>query len=366
MNPEDKKRIIDRIRKLLAVTEARGATPNEAASAARMAEATLRKYQLEMKEVILEDLSKGGIEEMWARGTKNKPNMSKKATLPTWAAILAPAVAKLFDVFAKQGHWPEVGHVVIFVGYTLDIEVAKWTYEYLMGQVQLALDRVEADMEATLKELRDKPRTNEKESERLHAALNFFAVPKKGRNTAFREGMVLELVQRLEQLVKDRRAEAAKQQHTSDGKGTALIVMTKKDALARHLGYDPDEGYGETRAKAGKKNLDAYLRGRTEGKKVNLNPNPIDFREDRNQKRLGTKTSAAPVGSVFYPVVMWPSGLTVSRAFTEDTREEAEKIGKELAARNSNGGARYLGTVYGENLAACKEAAEELADTERA
>ena len=141
-------KILDRVSKLLRM--ARGqANEHESAVAAATAERLMREHQIEQSQVILDDLSHGeglGCEDagQWRR-------------CPDWQGLLAVATARLFDCEVDRcEHSSEVGFETLrFYGYAADAIVAKWTFEYLVDEVQRRFDSycaseaIAADVQAT-------------------------------------------------------------------------------------------------------------------------------------------------------------------------------------------------------------------------
>ncbi|MEZ4383779.1 MAG: DUF2786 domain-containing protein [Nannocystaceae bacterium] len=126
-------KILERVRKLLRM--ARGqANEHESAVAAAMAERLMREHQIEQSQVILDDLSQGaglGCEDVgqWRR-------------CPDWQGLVAVATARLFDCEVDRcEHASAAGFEALrFYGYAADTIVAKWTFEYLVDEVQRRFD----------------------------------------------------------------------------------------------------------------------------------------------------------------------------------------------------------------------------------
>jgi hypothetical protein len=105
----EKEKIIDLVKKLLAVTESRGATPAEAATAAAKAQQLLAKHGLSADRATVDESVMGqvvddSIETKWSR-------------LPVWADNLAHAIAIAFGCRAiSGGNWVGQKTKIIWIG----------------------------------------------------------------------------------------------------------------------------------------------------------------------------------------------------------------------------------------------------------
>ena len=112
----DQDRIIERIRKLLRLSES--ANPHEAALAAERVQQMLSEYNITMDSIGCD------AETTSARQVNRK---TRKA-LEKWAHALASRTARVFD--CKHYHDPNTGETS-FVGVGADPEVCGWMYGYL-------------------------------------------------------------------------------------------------------------------------------------------------------------------------------------------------------------------------------------------
>lgn len=119
---QDREKLIERIKKLLAVTEQRGATEQEAIQAALMAQKLMAEYDVN-------DFELGGDSEPIEEA------MTKRGR--AWEAILAQVVAENFrcKCFTRNKYMSETAkrrtaHTVFF-GYKHDAEAARIVYERL-------------------------------------------------------------------------------------------------------------------------------------------------------------------------------------------------------------------------------------------
>lgn len=134
--PENIDSVMRRIQKLLAIAEDGRGDPNEAASAASMAEKIMRKYQIEHADVILRALKN----EQDCLSTADcvataKTNGTKVQQTPLWANWLAVGVAKFTEVGARGARTPKGEACIRFFGFKNDVQVAEWMYNYLVSTV---------------------------------------------------------------------------------------------------------------------------------------------------------------------------------------------------------------------------------------
>lgn len=237
----DKDRIIEKIKKLLALAQDKGATAGEAANAARQAEAMLRKYNVEMSDVIAKELNNpDNLSWGFVRSNMFKNNKAYIKKVQDWPQWVAVPCAELYDCHVSMRVVKNEGHVMAFFGYKTDVEVCCWVYEYLLDCIR------KASLALT-------------EGDALYAGATLRAY-----RVDFRKGMSMEIGQRLRQAVEHKRAQ---DQQTSSC--TALVVM-KRQAVEQKFGTF---NYGT--GAAGIKNTYAAAKGVEAGRKVNLNPNPI-------------------------------------------------------------------------------------------
>lgn len=212
-----KARIIERVRKLLAKA-ADASSPEEAATAARMVESTMRKYQLAHSDVTIEDQRSGATVEDF--------QMNRKAA-PVWVRTLASAVAFLHEVYNIR-----IGGTgkIRFVGTDVDVMVAIETMKYLTT----AINRLT----------------------KLHGG-------DKHESNSFRLGAVEVISYRLRELARERRAEF--QQSGS----TALVEC--KQALVEKWKEDCGMKIKNGSRPKSRINGDAYAAGRRAGQSIGLN-----------------------------------------------------------------------------------------------
>lgn len=239
-NAEVDRKIIEKIKKLIAFASDDRGNPHEIARAAAQAEAMLRKHNLEMTDVIIEELKSDidAISEstVFLRYRKNK----RYTKLPDWAQWISVRVAELLDCHCDLRHIRnEAGQIeaaVRFVGYHTDLVVCSWMLDFILAEVFRAAQNT--------------PGING-----VRAALSF------------RHGASEIICQRLSELKRQKDSEYA-----GHSTGTSLVVY-KRAAIEAKFGAFK---YGKGRRTAiGDQR--AWAAGVEAGKKVNLTPGkPID------------------------------------------------------------------------------------------
>lgn len=125
-------KIVERIRALLAMAQDTS-SPHEAAIAAGRAAALMRKYNLEHADVIRDELKHD--ENIIRQNARGNIWRAKARSIPKWSGVMAVNVARLFDCAAVQAGTPGNWYVQ-FWGYHTDVQVAVWTYTFLLEQVK--------------------------------------------------------------------------------------------------------------------------------------------------------------------------------------------------------------------------------------
>jgi len=140
---QDLASVLRRVQKLLAIAEDGRANPNEAAAAARMAEAVMRTYQIEHADVISAELRLGGAEAFASIDVGSTMNLDARDVKQAsgWAGILAVPVAELNDCQARYASVPERGRTIRFSGYASDVQVCRYTFEFIVNSMAAASRR---------------------------------------------------------------------------------------------------------------------------------------------------------------------------------------------------------------------------------
>jgi uncharacterized protein DUF2786 len=121
-------RILERIQKLLALTEARGATPEEAASAAAKAQSLLFEHNLSMASVERHDTDKGKTEQF--ANTDFLMNATRFSV--SWHRTLLGGIASANFCKAVFGQ----GATAHIIGQTSNVEVVAYLYNYLSREIE--------------------------------------------------------------------------------------------------------------------------------------------------------------------------------------------------------------------------------------
>lgn len=249
----DTTRIKEKILKLLALAKDKGATPGEAANAARQAEAMLRKYNLEMAEVIKEELKdKDNLVWAFVRSNMFKNNKAFIKKIQDWPQWIAVPCAELYDCHVSRRLVKEEGFVIAFFGYKTDVEVCCWVFDYLLDCVRktsLSISEYEAASHGlSIRKYRD----------------------------SFRDGMAIGIMEQLKEAVRRKQGLDKK-----DSTCTALVI-SKRKAVEEKFGpfeYSPNKST-RTVIKA------AFHSGVDAGRKININPNPISKTPTTSAKRI--------------------------------------------------------------------------------
>jgi hypothetical protein len=128
-SPGERKRLMERVRKLLALSES--PNENEAAFAAAKAKELLERYNLSISDLEVDDIVEKGYD-------------TGRVRMATWLLNLAASVARGFDcdIYYTRGGGKRVGtdasatSRITFVGTDMDTEVAEYVFEYLRVTVE--------------------------------------------------------------------------------------------------------------------------------------------------------------------------------------------------------------------------------------
>jgi hypothetical protein len=244
MSNENMDAILRRIEKMLAMANDGRGNPEEAATAAAMAEKLMRKYQIDQADIIAASLKKGDDLEFahvfanMKRGDMKRPELAKN---PVWGQHLAVAIARLNDCQVRQSRAlrpnskSTLDACLTFYGFKGDVQVCVFMFDYIVGQLIAATKAF-----------------NESQDKGLWG---------KSGSEAFRRGFTSTVTARIYAM----RAEKEREQ-LELSKSTALVVV-KQQAITDKFG---DFGYRETK-RANVKDVDAYSRGREQGRAVDLN-----------------------------------------------------------------------------------------------
>jgi hypothetical protein len=250
---QDRERILEKIKKLLAMARDGRGNVNEAEAAARQAQALMRKHNIEHLEAIEQELRNEESIVQEARRSGMTTHKTTKSSVPDWCSAMAYGCAKLFDAFVFIRKMDDGNRFLIFAGMRADAQVAAWTFDYLVDTVTRASKQFTRDCR--------------KRGDRRSLG------DTRVRQRSFRLGMATEILQRLLQLKKQQMGEAVPGQN-------ALVVM-KEQKIKEKLGLDYSEAKRQNRLDFG-----SYGAGVSEGRKARLTPNPISNQPNNNQQKV--------------------------------------------------------------------------------
>ena len=249
--PTDMEGVMRRVQKMLAIANDPRANPAEAAAMAAAAEKVMRKFQISHADALASSMrqsdafSTADVQASMKRdsGYGNGAEKDyKPKKIPGWAGWIAYAVAKLNDCEIRYV-WTVKGVAIRFFGFASDVQVAAWTFDYLVGMTIGGIRSWQRDE-------REKKTLKETES--------------------FRRGFVLAITAMLN------RETRAKKEEMALLSSSRALVLVKSASIAERYG---DFKYGSSKSTASVLG-DAYMQGREAGSKVQL--------------RQGVGTSAAP------------------------------------------------------------------------
>lgn len=245
----DMNKLLDRVRKLLAIANDTRANPNEAAAAAAQAENIMRKFNIDNADVLLKRVQSGEEEfdttNVSAFMKRDVDNGHVQKRTPKWAGWLGVRVAKLNNCEVRYAWESARGSVVQFCGYKNDAQVAGWMFDYLLGCM---INDVRSWQKAA-------PRG-------------------KAESNSYREGFILAVCDKLRATERERDAEMA-----NTSAGTALVVA-KSQAVAAHFGGFK---YGKG-SNVNAKDSRAFAAGQAAGARV-----------DVGRRAVGSTGGAAPL-----------------------------------------------------------------------
>lgn len=212
-------KLLDKIRKLLAVANDDRGNEHECASAAAMAAKLMAKHNLEMADVIAEELTK---DDSIVGEFIDEPNYDKK--VPHWYNILGTCIGQTMDCVCRQ-QWQisPKGRKVGFqlLGYKEDVEVGRWLFNYILIQINKLTSEAwnTRAVEIKLAKRRDP-----------------WASERRTFKDRYRYGVVLGITKRIRELYA-REQEAKSEIRTSNG--TSLVAIKQK-RIEEVFNYTPE------------------------------------------------------------------------------------------------------------------------------
>jgi hypothetical protein len=235
----NKAKVLEKVRKLLAMANHERSNEQEAATAARQAAYILKKHNLSIVDITPEQAKSDVI-----RATEDNMKWTAKKC-PAWVSGLAVTIANTFDakvVYAQtnkqDGHVRSPQFNFSFIGFEVDAIVSKDMFKYLYDTIVRLSDDWAKDQ----------------------------VVPKGKMRTfkiSYRTGMADRLISRFLEIQREKKEEEA----VTTSNCTGLVVVKEK-AINDFLGYKVSYG---TRKRTLNKNATAYSYGYTKGGAVSLN-----------------------------------------------------------------------------------------------
>ncbi len=125
--------LLEKVKKLLDFAKDSRGNEHECLAAARQAEALMRKHNLELKDVILQELThESAIGVTWVAASVDKKPSQPPSRVPDWMQFIAIPCAKLFDCEVRIERHPTLGVGLGFIGYKTDVQVAEWLFKVLL------------------------------------------------------------------------------------------------------------------------------------------------------------------------------------------------------------------------------------------
>lgn len=132
----NKEKVIKRIQKLLSMAGSKSYNPNEASVAAKRAQELLDKYNINISEVEAKEVTTVDVE------------LVQNRIIDDWKMMLADAMQTAFGIrsLILSTRPPYSGQGIRFVGGEVDVEVAKYTYDFLVETVDRLYEEGEEEI----------------------------------------------------------------------------------------------------------------------------------------------------------------------------------------------------------------------------
>ena len=256
----DRTRALHKIQKLLRLAKDGRGNVTEAETALRQAQALMAKFNIDDAEATAKDIHNNpdAIIKAWCKAGFHVHAAQRR--IPRWGNVLAFGVATLYKCRVAIQRVGDKGLMIMFGGYHTDVQVACWTYDYLMDCIRRASEDFEQLILTGTAEQQQAVGLDPVAVQRLESAHS------RTRMNRFRMGMATELQNRLYALAEERAT--AQSQHVA----SKALVVTKASALDAH--------FGKERIKVLNRRLSmeealAQHAGVSAASKVRLEPNPI-------------------------------------------------------------------------------------------
>ena len=222
MKNEDREKLLNRIRKLYAMSREQESSPHEAEIALRRCQSLMQRFGISEADLETSEFGVSTIGKQFR-------------AIPSYIGVMSSAVALLHDcVCVDTG-------TIEFRGYSIDTEVASMTFAYLTES-----------MEQSLK------------SRKKSGSVG----PGRAASFDYRVGFAIAVLERCRAIDNERKL-AEQQAHTTQVAGAGGSLVVRKLAMVRD-GCLQDVQTGRKR-RVRYRNGDAHMAGSTDGNKVSLN-----------------------------------------------------------------------------------------------
>lgn len=206
-----RERALEKVKKLLRVARDGAASENEAETAARQAEAIMRKHQIDDAETLLREVDDDvAFSRELARANPDARGGHPFQNVPDWVSFVAVGVGELHgckvDIVALDWEDGPADLKIRYSGYALDAKVASWTHDMLCAAV--------------------------------HRLSKAYAPLGRRAATAFRTGAGVTLQERLREmkLERDRQEDASRGRTDARSKTALALFDRKKERVAEMFG----------------------------------------------------------------------------------------------------------------------------------
>jgi len=250
--PENREATLRRVQKLLAIAGDTRANANEAAAAAQQAERIMRKYQWEHADVLGAQLSGSangnrGMATRQVHANRRQFGKIKTKVVPPWTSWLAVRIAQFNDCLVAYAHHPDWGRCLEFKGHEDDVQLAEWTFDYLVNALEASIRQFQ----------REAPRT-------------------KTASSSYRTGFALALCDNLAAAKRAKDAEVAAQSTSRS------LMVLKMAVVTEHFGK---EKYSKVK-NTSTSDASGYARGRSDGARVNVTTRAVGHTASTSPRRL--------------------------------------------------------------------------------
>lgn len=240
--------VMRRVQKLLAIAADSRANPAEAASAARMAERVMRKYQLEHADVVAEQLK--SMDNF--HHEEVSPTLDLDAAgahrVPLWSQSLGNYIAAFMDCKFCLAIDRSGLRNLRYMGIRSDVTVALWLHRYIVSNLNRCAEQFVAEHPGA----------------------------RKAHTSSFRRGYVAAVCLALDEATQEKRAEMQAES------GSRALVVAKDRAVADHFG----EWAPKNRKPSPPASTEAHLMGVAEGKKLDVKRRAIEGEHSDDQLLL--------------------------------------------------------------------------------